>query len=468
MKLSVMKHGVFCWLFLFLGCQDGWANQAVISELTDNNSVSFFSQINVESRPVVNEKSWHIPLEDAKKLLKASIGESVVVKKLPSDLIVVGDKNSNEFENVELSRYEIFAPNAKIHVVSEHGAQVLSVPRTQAFQSVKQGIGLLVDPLTGDVNGIMNRAGVTLEISGNLQTGLDFRKNNVGKDQNEVTQQCHTSMKEQPGDPLADVKKAMSSKTIENRQLGGTMYETVVAVDTDNEWMAGKGNSTTVAMNYITGLFTNMNVYYERDVSLRLLIGDVFLRVSTDPYPTESNINSYLTDFGEYWRVNNGSINRDFAMMLSGQNISSNSYSGIAWLNQYCENGFVFSGQTAGSYSINRIGTNLSVGFSSQFVAHELGHNLGSPHTHCYSPAVDFCFNGESGCYSGAVSCPAGGKGTIMSYCHFGAPSGAGCGTSDEEFHPTVISLLSSNVVSNNPSCIQSLGSDLIFENGFE
>jgi hypothetical protein len=66
---------------------------------------------------------------------------------------------------------------------------------------------------------------------------------------------------------------------------------------------------------------------------------------------------------------------------------------------------------------------------------------MGSSHTHCYNPPVDNCYNGESGCYSGTPQCPASGKGTVMSYCHVGGPSGAGCG-SNQEFHPTVQALL--------------------------
>jgi hypothetical protein len=61
-------------------------------------------------------------------------------------------------------------------------------------------------------------------------------------------------------------------------------------------------------------------------------------------------------------------------------------------------------------------------------VGHELGHNFGSRHTHCYVPPIDECYAGESGCYQGPTSCP-GGPGTVMSYCHV-----AGCGN-NHGFH---------------------------------
>ena len=103
------------------------------------------------------------------------------------------------------------------------------------------------------------------------------------------------------------------------------------------------------------------------------MIGDVFLRVAADDYSTNSS--DYLNEFGNYWRTQPEliNVNRNFALLLSGQ-ISSNSFSGVAWLDRYCDKGVVFNGGTltVGSYSVNQIGTNFGAVSVAQFVGHEL------------------------------------------------------------------------------------------------
>jgi hypothetical protein len=117
--------------------------------------------------------------------------------------------------------------------------------------------------------------------------------------------------------------------------------------------------------------------------------------------------------------------------------------------------------------------------YSALIVAHELGHNFGAHHTHCTNVAtggaptgtdpIDRCRSGESGCYAGPTSCPASGPGapagTIMSYCN-----NIECGPDGQnvlQFHPTHIGVLSVLVAQNTPSCLV-VGSDVIFEDGFE
>ncbi len=424
-----------------------------------------------QAQPIVADQSWNISSENSQALLTAKIGQSVLLDDFPQVFSYPSNQQQAEPASsiLKLKRYEVFSPNARIFLISENERQEIPRPELHAFAAIGAGVGILVDINTGAVTGLYNLDGISMDITGNLQSGLEFRQTKTSSGTNGSTYQCGMTMAQQPGDPFASVKEALSSRSAAILNTNTPAYQTTIAVDTDMEWMAGKGNNTATAMNYINTLFVNMNVFMERDLSLRLLIGTTYLRANSDPIPPEPDISQYLTDFGEYWRVNETAVDRDFAVLLSGENIGSNSFSGIAWLNQYCQKGFQFSNRTAGSYSVNRIGSNASTGFISQFVGHELGHNLGSPHTHCYDPVVDTCFNNEAGCYAGAVSCPTGGKGTIMSYCHFGGPNGASCGLSNSDFHPTVAGLISSRLLANSPSCITPLAqSGPVFEDSFE
>lgn len=419
--------------------------------------------------PVINQQRWLLDKLTIDALLTTKLNNHLIVNNFPFDAI---QADNGTLTTIKLTRYQLFSQTSKIHLLASTGHKLLPIPKHMAYASSKHGISLLINPSSGEAKGIYNHLGASLEIIGNIHTGLNLVLPQDNVMDNKILKQCAMKMSDQPKESVKELMSSMSSRKLEIQSINGTtMYQTIVAVDTDNEWMAGKGNNTTTAMNYISSLFVNMNVYFERDLSTRLLIGDVFLRTTTDPFPSQPDIFAQLNSFGEYWRTNQNAIDRDFAFILSGQNIGSNSFSGIAWLNQYCQDGFQQGGgQTVGSYSINRIGTNISTAFVSPFVAHELGHNFGSPHTHCYMPAVDNCYNAEAGCFSGTPACPGGnGHGTIMSYCHFGGSNGANCGSSNKLFHPTVISLIQSRIINNSPSCIAPIeNSDLIFTNGFE
>ena len=209
----------------------------------------------------------------------------------------------------------------------------------------------------------------------------------------------------------------------------------VVAIDTDNEFMGSKfSDNTANAVNYIANLFNLMNLIYERDVQLHLLQGYTILRLSSTPDPYVQNVNgnanvSELSEFSSYWSGHYGGVKRTLAALLSGKQPSTNSASGIAWLSVLCSTGSGYSFSKVFRFAQDTSANDVLI------TAHEIGHNFGSPHTHCYSPPADSCYNGEasSGCYAGAQSCPGvvvyngyTSNGTLMSYCHLlGCPGGA-------------------------------------------
>lgn len=268
-----------------------------------------------------------------------------------------------------------------------------------------------------------------------------------------------------------------------------------IAVDSDSMFMSKLfSNNTASAGNWIAGMFNTMNIMYERDLSVQLLQGTTILRTSaaSDPYTGATNVPADGTDlniFGAYWRANESSVPRAFATLLSGrgpctqngQSISC-SASGIAWIDEYCQKGFINGSNTVGSYSVVQVFSNLAIDSNASLAArltgHELGHNFGAYHTHCTNTTtgaapvatstIDQCFNGEAGagCYAGTASCPAAGAGTIMSYCNFTSVSHCAAGTQNLlQFHPTQITVLD-NFINQQSACVGA--TDEIFFNGFQ
>lgn len=244
--------------------------------------------------------------------------------------------------------------------------------------------------------------------------------------------------------------------------LSGVSYTLRIAIETDYELFQGFGSQAAVE-SYLATLVGATSIFYERDMATTLVLGDIHVwTTAADPWTvTTASPNTTLTalaEFGTYWHNNYSSIPRSTAVMVSGKHF----YGGIAWGgNQMCSNDFYcgdtgsncgdssLAGKYGGGYayvgSIGVVTTSVPdptatvngvqyalpnnnnhwmlLGF-----AHELGHNINGPHTHCVALSetdkatygvtrnyVDECYSGE--CYSGTVSAPAE-LGTVMSYCH--------------------------------------------------
>jgi hypothetical protein len=376
-------------------------------------------------------------------------------------------------EPLQFRRIELFAPGARVFVVGASGVVERQLDARQFYLATNRttGIGLAVNTSNGEISGFAIKGDSKLRLDGQLGVGIELQSIEQAPDE---VNSCGTQLDDQPEQSLSHLNSPVPESVSGDISGSSISFQTVVAVDTDTEWMAGKGNNASTATAWIAEAFLAMNVFFERDVETHLLIGDIILRIGSDPYSVASNRSDQMNEFASYWRLNMSATDRDFATLFSGRDIESNSFSGIAWINLYCNKGQLQNGRTVGSYSFNAIGSNRTPANTAIYIGHELAHNLGSPHTHCYSPTIDQCFKGESGCYSGSLSCPAGGKGTIMSYCHVSGDNGAGCGTNKSEFHSRVQTLLEGRLAANNPSCIADYeespdpGETPIFKNDFE
>jgi hypothetical protein len=379
---------------------------------------------------------------------------------------------------IELTRFDVYAPDARI--VEARGDRLVEVPRSRLvfFRGVDAADPLTrllvtVDPDNGSLTAVTNRQGEVHELraGGTAGTYLVAPASSFTPDgEDEPTYSCN-----QQTTALDKLLLPSTAPGMIAPKAITSLHTATVAVDTDNELLSLKfGNNTTAATNYIANLIAAMNVMYERDLLVRLVQGFTILRPSTtpDPYTGGSGSADFakLQEFSNYWAGGCGGacsgVQRALSMMLSGKQSSNNSASGIAWINGLCSTSIGYSFTQVFKFAQDTSAND------SRIVGHELGHNFGSPHTHCYNPTVDACFNGESGCYAGATSCPAPAtyngvpnvRGTVMSYCHLLG----GCSASSV-FHTASVNLLAPIVQARVNQCIFPLGPpNAIFSNGFE
>lgn len=175
-------------------------------------------------------------------------------------------------------------------------------------------------------------------------------------------------------------------------------------------------NSTTL-QNFVQGMFASViNIYNIENIPLE--ISRLSWWTSTDPYANLNETQDILTAFGNNKRDNfSGSL----AQLLSTRPEIGG---GIAWIAVLC---VPYQADGSGRYSFSGIDPNYNnfptYSWTVNVVAHELGHNFGSYHTHsCHWPtnssntgAIDSCYTAEGFCFS---STRPNFNGTVMSYCH--------------------------------------------------
>lgn len=166
--------------------------------------------------------------------------------------------------------------------------------------------------------------------------------------------------------------------------------------------------SMQATVQYVEALFNQVATLYANE-QINLTISEVYVWNTPSPYSSTSS-GQMLTDF----QNQRTSFNGDLAQLLSYQ-----ASGGIAVVNGLCHP------YTIARMSYAGIGSSFSevpaYSWSVMVVSHELGHLLGSQHTHACvwngnSTAIDGCPGYTEGS-CGNPGIPSVG-GTIMSYCH--------------------------------------------------
>ncbi|ACU07267.1 hypothetical protein FIC_00814 [Flavobacteriaceae bacterium 3519-10] len=208
-----------------------------------------------------------------------------------------------------------------------------------------------------------------------------------------------------------------ADELIENQKMAAPSYDpqTMTAKKTDNcvriYYEAGfgpyslNGSSVPNTTNWVTGMHNNVSTLYAND-GITVALSEIMVWTTTDPY--SGTPSAILNQF----RNTRTTFNGDIAQLLRNPATTS-----IAWVNALCTTyKYSYSGVTLSYQQVPTYSWNIEA------MTHEIGHNLGSPHTHACAwngndTAIDGCGPASGNAEGCDAPLPTNG-GTIMSYCH--------------------------------------------------
>jgi hypothetical protein len=370
--------------------------------------------------------------------------------------------------NLEMERFRVFSPDAKIAVHGRKGTRSRTPPEIAHFRGRIEGddasIAMLSIAEDGSIRGFVSdrdhlwalaseRPGEPPKVA-----AMDANSPLAGAP---APWSCgQESLVPPPASALARPQAVPEL----GRTASEDLYTARIAIETDFEFWNMFSNTDSAAA-YVADLIAAVSAIYLRDINTSLEVSYLSLwpnGSTTDPWTITSSTSSALSEFRTYWNANRTNVSRSVAHMLSGKPLGG----GIAYIGVLCNSiyGYGLTASLQGEFST----TQPWLFWDLLAVSHELGHNFGSSHTHCYSPPVDQCYNAESGCYSGTeTSVPGNGGGSIMSYCHLrtGGYSNQNFWLGRSGYYGTQSERVPAQMrahVESHTSCLESMGSPIV------
>jgi hypothetical protein len=333
---------------------------------------------------------------------------------------------------LELGRYDFFTNDFQVHEMGENNTdkQVSYTPGLY-YRGVVKGIPNSVVAFSffnNEVYGIFSIPGEgNYVLAPNTMVGDNYNAHFIVYNDRDLKLRdqapgCATDQL-----PVADRNKASKTTTTANNKVFNNCTEVRCFETADYSMYVKKGGTgATNSTNYITSMFNNKSTLYLNE-GIMITLKYVQVNTATDAYQSlATNSSTWLNKFGDVtMNVMHGC---DIATLFTTH---SGNMGGVAWLNAMCQS--YSASSHFGPYTFCNIdatttltATNVpTFSWDVEVSTHEMGHGLGSPHTHrcCWNPpgtgttAIDGCYTLEGSCATPTPAHPAGG-GTIMSYCH--------------------------------------------------
>jgi len=336
--------------------------------------------------------------------------DAAVIKQLmdtrPQNIELSIPYNGNTI-TVLLYRADLFAKG--FHVDTDKKRNIAYQEGLYYRGIVKDDVNSLVSFsfFNNEMNGIVSASNLNNLVVGRLRKEKNKTDYILYSDANlkiPYTFNCNTT------DPkISDaVKKAADLTTMNiHEEKCVTLY-----FELDNELYLQNGASETLTANWLTSAFNNVQTLYDND-GITVSLQSFFIWTTQDPYtgPTSTD---YLIQFAEAYSEEGFGANLGQLLGMDPGGLG-----GLAWLEGFCSAG------NACYVDVDLAFEQVPV-YSFDIIAmtHELGHLMGSEHTHACvwngnNTQIDGC-----GTLAGIIegSCDAGplpqNGGTIMSYCH--------------------------------------------------
>ncbi|WMN11240.1 M12 family metallo-peptidase [Marivirga salinae] len=200
---------------------------------------------------------------------------------------------------------------------------------------------------------------------------------------------------------FAEVQRIVESGMVE-RPSGTELRTYRIAVATTGEYTQFHGGTVEGALSAIVATLNRVNGIYERDIAVTMILVDnndqlIYTNPDTDPF-TNNNANTFIDE-----------VQADITNIIGSSNFDighgfSTGAGGLASLGSVCVDSRKASGVTGRS---EPIGDPYDV----DYVAHEIGHQFGAPHT--FNGVVGSCAGGNR---TASSAYEPGSGTTIMAY----------------------------------------------------